>query len=191
MRYDFVARLLHWLVAGLLVFLFGLGWYMTGLSYYDPDYRWTVDLHKAVGLVTGGVIGGRLVWRLGHRPPPMAGHAAWENRLAGLTHLALYGLMVALPVTGCLMVTATGQGIDFFGLGEMPALFAPEKGREESFGLAHEILAYGGALLVLLHLGGVFKHHYLDRDATLDRMLFGRRPGARPVGFPRSQGENP
>ncbi|MBF0187669.1 MAG: cytochrome b [Magnetococcales bacterium] len=174
MRYDLTARLLHWLTALLLIALFGLGWYMTGLTYYDPDYRWTSELHKALGMTTAVVIVVRIVWRLGHQPPPpLASHAAWERALAKGVHLLLYLLMAALPITGYLMATAAGHAIDLFGLYEFPALLTAEKGREESMGMAHEWLAYGGGVLVLMHLGGVLKHQFIDGDATLARMLFG------------------
>lgn len=180
MRYDLTARLLHWLIAGLLIFLFGLGWYTTDLDYYDPGYRWTSDLHKALGLMMGVLIGVRIAWRLRHAPPaPLESHAAWERGLAQWVHVTLYGVMAALPVTGYLMATAAGHGIDMFGLGEIPTLFPPGKGREESMGRAHEILAYGGGLVVLAHLGGLLKHHFIDRDATLGRMLFGPWPGSK------------
>ncbi|MBF0369703.1 MAG: cytochrome b [Magnetococcales bacterium] len=165
------ARLLHWVMAILILFLLGLGVYMVELTYYDPDYKSSPDLHRSLGLVVFVLVWVRLAWRLKHPPPPPnPNHAPWEHFVAGATHLALYGLMLVLPITGFLISTAKGHPVEVFGLFEIPAITSG-KMQEEVFGSLHAWLAYGGAGLMGLHAAGALKHHLIDKDDTLMRMI--------------------
>jgi cytochrome b561 len=158
-------------MAVLLLALFVLGWWATELTYYDPLYRVVPDLHRSLGVLAGLLIVLRLAWWLvDRRPAPPPGARRWERIAAWLGHAVLYLLMILVPLSGYLMSTADGRSIDVFGLFELPALLAPNSGREEWAGWAHYLLGYGGAWLVLLHVAAALKHQFIDRDGTLRKM---------------------
>lgn len=172
--FGLIARWLHWSIALLLVLLFTLGWYMTGLDYYDPWYKDSFDLHRGVGVITTLLILVRIFWALLNiHPVHHATMKRWERMTADMVHRLLYLLMLGLPLSGYLISTARGAGIDFFGLFELPALLpqAVDDAREEWSGKVHYLLAFGGAWLVLAHGAAALKHHFIDRDDTLKRML--------------------
>lgn len=171
-QYGLITRLFHWVVALLLMGLFGLGWYMTGLTYYDPWYHESIDLHKALGVVTSVLILGRIAWALLDKKPGYpAGLKSWEIKAADIVHVVLYLLMIAIPVSGYLISTAQGHGVSMFGLFDIPALLPAAEGREEIAGQVHYFLAFGGSWIVLLHVGAALKHNLIDRTDVLGRMV--------------------
>ncbi|MEG3639980.1 cytochrome b [Magnetococcus sp. PR-3] len=173
--YTRFARLLHWLMALLLVSMLALGWYMTGLSYYDPDYRWTVALHKSAGAVFFLLALLRMIYRLRSAPiPPHKHHARWEQRLAHGVHLGFYGLFFLLPITGYLISTADGHPVVLFETLKIPALMTLP-GQADVAGWLHNGLGVLLVVWVALHVGGALKHHFIDKDTTLWRMLWHRK----------------
>jgi cytochrome b561 len=172
-RYGLIARLLHWGMAVLLTALFVLGWWATELSYYDPLYRIVPDLHRSLGVLAAVLIVLRLIWSLIDRKPAvLADGKRWERVMAKAGHWVLYALMVLVPISGYLLSTADGRGVDVFGLFELPALLPASSGREEWAGLAHYLLGFGGAYLVLIHAAAALKHQFIDRDGTLRKMIW-------------------
>jgi cytochrome b561 len=171
-RYGPITRGLHWTVALLMVGLLSLGWYLADLSYFHRWYNTSVDWHKALGMLAlvAGVV--NVGWAMGrHRPAPIANRAVWERLTVRCVHLALFAMMVAIPVTGYLVSTSAGDGISIFGWFEVPALLpVSDEWRELAVAL-HYYLAYVTAALVLLHAAAAFKHQFVDRDGTLARML--------------------
>ena len=170
-RYGRVSRLLHWWLALLLIGLLALGVFMTSLTYYSPHYKWTFMLHKSAGLLVLALVLVRIVWSFSNPHPVALPAPAWQQWAARAVHWALYGLMLAIPVTGYLISTADGHGISVYDWFEVPALFGTHEGLEETAGLWHRYLAYSLGALVLLHAAAALKHHVIDRDATLRRML--------------------
>ncbi len=171
-RYGLVARTLHWLMALLLAALFALGWYMTEISYYDPWYKVSFDLHKSFGVVALVLGLARIGWALLDPGPPLAvSMKPWERLAAKAGHYALYALLVLVPVSGYLISTADGHPVRVFGLFDIPALLPPIDGMEDIAGLVHYFLGFGGAWLVVIHALAALKHQYLDRDGTLDKMI--------------------
>lgn len=170
--WGLVQVLLHWTVALLLIGLFGLGLWMTGLDYYSPWYQAAPDWHRAIGLLVALLLLVRLLWRLAQPVPrPLPTHRPGEVRLAHAVHWLLYLLITAIAVSGYLTSTADGRPIDWFGWFEVPALVTGGDQMEQWTGRLHELLAWVLALLVGLHAGGALKHHFIDRDSTLTRML--------------------
>lgn len=170
--YGKVSIVLHWGIALLLVLLFILGWYMTELTYYDRWYKRSFELHKVFGVVVFILILFRLLWvSINSRPALPQAMERWETVAAETVHRLLYLLMLLIPVSGYLISTADGVGVDFFGWFEVPALLPAEEGREEWAGRVHYFLAFGGGWLVLAHAGAALKHHFIDRDDTLIKML--------------------
>jgi cytochrome b561 len=167
-----IAVTLHWLVAATVFALFGLGLWMTELGYYDPWYQRAPFLHKSTGALLFFLLLVRLSWRLFNtRPADLASHATWERHLAHAVHLALYLLLLAIMVSGYLISTADGRAIDVFGWFELPAYPLGVERQEEIAGTVHFYLAVILIGLAALHAAGALKHHFLDRDETLKRML--------------------
>lgn len=174
--YGWVAILLHWLVAVAVIGLFVLGLYMTGLSYYDPYYRLAPHIHKSIGMLLLGLMAVRLIWRLSNpRPHPVPTLKSWEKRLSEWVHWLLYLLLFAIMISGYLISTADGRAITIFDWFSVPALVTGLPRQEDIAGAVHYWLAMVTIGLVVLHALAALKHHFIDRDATLRRML-GLRP---------------
>lgn len=171
-RYGLAAVLLHWLVALTVFGLFGLGLWMTSLTYYDPWYRQGPALHKSIGVVLFVVMLARLAWRLYSPPPsPLASHTPLERRAAHIVHGLLYLLLFTIMASGYLISTADGRAVEVFGLFSLPATLTAIPQQEDVAGAVHLTLAIALMVLVLLHIAGALKHHFIDRDRTLRRML--------------------
>lgn len=173
-RYGMVSVLLHWLVALAVFGLFALGFWMVGLSYYDPWRQSAPDLHKSIGILLFSVMLLRVLWRLFNPAPAALSSHSQLTRLAsklghGVLYLGLFGVMIS----GYLISTADGRGIEVFGLFSVPATLTGIPQQEDIAGAIHEYLAWGLVIFAGLHGLAAFKHHFIDRDSTLLRM-FGR-----------------
>ncbi|CAI8927064.1 MULTISPECIES: cytochrome b [Pseudomonas] len=171
-RYGLVSIFLHWGVALAVFGLFGLGLWMMGLDYYSTWRKDAPDLHKSIGLVLLGVMLLRVLWRFVSPPPPAPASHGKLTRLAstaghGLLYLGLFAVMIA----GYLISTADGVGIPVFGLFEVPALVSNLPDQADVAGEIHFYLAWGLVIFAGLHGLAALKHHFIDRDATLIRML--------------------
>ncbi len=171
--FGLVSIILHWLMAVLLMVLFVMGLYMTSLDYYDPLYHSLPWWHKSLGLLTVLLLVVRFIWKLWNiEPKPLETHKTWEITFVHLLQLAFYVLITLIGLAGYLVSTSKGKGIEFFNSSEVPALFDKiGEGRADLFGDVHEVLAYILAVFVLLHAAAALKHHFIDKDITLKRML--------------------
>ena len=149
---------------------------MTDLTYYSPYYRTAPFWHKSIGISLAALLVLRLCWRLlNSRPRPLAHHQRWEGQLAGGVHTLLYLLLGVVVISGYLISTARGQGVDVFGWFLIPALITDLPLHADRSGLVHYWIAICILGLAAIHALGALKHHFLDRDDTLRRML-GMRP---------------
>jgi len=163
---------LHWLVAVTVIGLFCLGLWMTELTYYDAWYNRGPYLHKSIGFLLFAVLILRLVWRRVNPPPaPLEGHAPWEKKLAHWVHVGLYFMLIVIMLSGYFISTADGRGIAVFNWFEVPAFVLGIEQQEEVAGTVHFYLAVTMMSLVALHAAGALKHHFIDKDETLRRML--------------------
>ncbi|MDM4768087.1 cytochrome b [Pelomonas sp. SE-A7] len=169
-RYSLPAMVLHWLLALAIVGAFGVGLYMTGLP-FSPARLKLYNWHKWAGVSILLLSGLRLLWRLYRQPPADLVMPEWQARAAHWTHGLLYALFFAVPLAGWAYSSAAGFPVVWFGLVPLPDLVSPDKALADSLKLAHKLLAYGLGLLVLAHLGAALKHHFVDRDGLLQRML--------------------
>ena len=179
-RYGLVSIGFHWIIALAMLGLVGLGAWMVGLTYYDPWYNRSLALHKAFGILALVFAAAKFGWRIADRPPGFGKEVkAWERAAATAMHWLLNAAIVLLPVTGYLISTSEGAGIDIFGLFAVPALFDISEATRELAIEIHYYLAYGILALVALHAGAALKHHFVDRGSTLRRMLVPRSPSRR------------
>jgi len=163
---------LHWMLAIALIAMFFVGDWMVGLDYYDPWYKTAPDIHRAVGMIIGALMIFRLLWNILQQKPEHLNPAeVRQNQLATAAHYSLYLLVFVMVVSGYLISTAKGQGIDMFGLFEVPALLSDSADRGELAGDIHEWLGLGFILLVALHAIAALIHHFKYKDRTLKRML--------------------
>ena len=171
-RWGLIVVMLHWVSALAVVMLFTLGLWMTSLTYYDAWYARAPSLHKSVGVIVFVVITVRLVWRLTNRTPDsIETHQAWETKIARAVHWVLYTGLFAVLISGYLISTADGRTISVFGLIEVPATLAGIEKQADIAGFIHLWLSVGLMSIVSIHALGALKHHFLDQDATLKRML--------------------
>jgi cytochrome b561 len=128
------------------------------------------NMHFSFGLLVFGLVWLRLLFRvMGTTPPIVPAPPAWQDKLAKLGHLALYGLMVAMPLLGWFALSAFGKPIAFFGL-TLPALIAENKELGRSIMEVHELGGNLGYVLIGGHAAVALFHHYWIKDNTLRRM---------------------
>ena len=170
-RYTATAKTLHWLIAVLIFGMLGLGFYMTGLD-LSPTKLQIYSWHKWVGVTVFVLVVVRLAWRITHRPPALPQHMAPIERIAAHAgHHLLYVLMFAIPLTGWLMSSAKGVPTVWFGVLPLPDLLDKDKELGNLLATVHKTLNFGMAGLVFIHAGAALKHHLIDRDDVLARML--------------------
>ena len=171
-RYGVISVTLHWLTAIVVYGMFALGLWMVTLSYYDGWYHQAPELHKSIGIVLMLGLVVRLVWRhLSPPPAPLARYSRLTRVAATLAHLALYLLLFGILISGYLISTADGKPISVFGLFDVPATLADAGSQADLAGALHLWLAWSVVVLSVLHGLAALKHHFIDKDATLKRML--------------------
>lgn len=170
--FGLMAISLHWLTAMTVLGLFALGLWMVDLTYYDPWYRSAPWIHKSIGVLLFAALLLRLSWhRLNPRPEPLSTHSPWERRAAGVVQVLLYVLLAAVMISGYLISTADGRAVDVFDWFSVPATVTGLDNQEDLAGDVHLALAIVLVSLALVHALAALKHHFLDRDPTLKRML--------------------
>lgn len=170
-RYSGLAIALHWLMAVLVIGLLGVGVWMTGLK-ASPTKIEVYTWHKWAGLTVLALAMLRLLWRVHGPPPPLPESVpAWQVGIATQAHRLMYALLLAMPLTGWLQNSAAGFPLTWFGLFKVPALVARDKAAFAFWQQAHEWLSWALMALIALHVLAALKHHFLDRDDTLRRIL--------------------
>lgn len=170
-RYTRIAIALHWAIALLIFAAFPLGVYMHELP-LSPGKLQLYSYHKWIGVSVFLLAVLRIAWRITHRPPPLpSAMPQWEQIAAHATHYLLYGLIFAIPLSGWLMSSAKGVQTVWFGVLPLPDLVSKNKELGESLKVVHESLNILMLGLVLTHAGAALKHHFIQRDGILARMI--------------------
>ncbi len=182
LRYTRIAIALHWIVAVLIIANVGLA---LSVDYLPDAYvRPVIDTHKSIGITVLGLVILRVLWRLGHRPPPLpARYPAWEHLAAHAGHALLYGLILALPLSGWMHDSAWKGAVanptQWFHLFHWPAIAwiaNQDPDTKETlhtlFGRIHTALGYGLYALLAVHIGAALKHQFIDKEPELQRMKF-------------------
>ncbi|HVK79362.1 MAG TPA: YceI family protein [Verrucomicrobiae bacterium] len=195
-RYTAFAIVLHWAIAIAILLMIPLGWWMGDRieeGVVTDGVFQAFQFHKSIGLTILALSLVRLGWRFANPPPPLPEHMpAWERIVAKVSHWAFYFLMIALPLTGWLYVSAGWSSHEdeplvvathWFGLIRVPELFGlPHAAEGARAGVAdvsmnvHSKLAWGVIVLAVLHVGAALKHHFFDRDEVLSHMVPGLKP---------------
>lgn len=190
-RYTAVAIALHWIIAFSILGLIAVGWFMETISFDTLEgraqYQSIVQLHKSFGITVLVLSIARIAWRLMNPPPPEPAMPGWQAFAANAVHVLFYVLMIAMPLSGWVMASASPAfETKYFGLfdARLPVLptlpLDSREGIENAAASAHSLLAWVIIGLLALHVGAALKHHFVDRDGLLARMapgLFGRTAG--------------
>lgn len=170
-RYTPTAIALHWLLAILIIANLSGGLYMSGLE-FSPQKLKYYSWHKWAGMTILVLSALRLLWRLNHPAPPLPGSMPpWQVQAAHVSHWLLYFLFFATPIFGWLFSSASGFQVVWFGVLPIPDLIGKDKELAEVLKLVHRGLAYGLGVVVVAHIAAALKHHFVDRDDVLKRML--------------------
>ncbi len=174
-QYSSISKLIHWLMAVLILAMFGVGYWMVDLTYYSAWYKTAPHYHKSVGVLLALLLLVRIgaIWRVG-KPAALHSHSRWEQLLAKWTHSFLYLLLLVIMLTGYLISTEDGRGIEVFNWFVLPGVGELFAGQADIAGDLHEWFAYSLMVLVLLHAAGAIKHQLWDKDATLRRMWWSK-----------------
>ena len=180
-KYTRTAIALHWVIALLISINLLIVWF---IDYWPEEYvRLGIDTHKSIGITVLGLAIVRLLWRTTHKPPALpTSYKQWEQRASHWAHLALYGVMLLLPISGWLHDSAWKDAathpMQLFGLIPWPRIGwimniepATKEMLHDAFGLLHEVAAWLLYVLWVAHVGGAMKHQFLDGEAEVQRML--------------------
>jgi len=177
--YSRTARWLHWIIAILIIFMLLGGLLMEKIPKDETSLRIMVyGWHKTFGITILVLSIGRLLWRLGHKPPALPAHMpAWEKMAAKFTHVFFYLFMIGMPLVGWAITSTSRYPSKIFQVIPLPSL--PGLGDlgdkradvHHFFEDVHEKLAYLAIALIVLHVGAALKHHFKDKDDVLAHMI--------------------
>jgi cytochrome b561 len=190
-RYTRLAIWLHWLVAVLIIANTAL---ILSVKAWPEDWgRPVIDMHKSIGITVLGLVVLRILWRLGHSPPPLPNaYRPWERVVSHAAHGLLYFLILALPLSGWMHDSAWKDAathpMRLFGVLPWPRIAFIEtleptlkERMHDSFFAAHEAFAWALYALLALHVAGALKHEFFDREREIARIW----PASKADGEPR------
>ncbi len=174
--YGLIAQIFHWLIVALVITQFVLANRAEDLPLGAAKLA-TLAQHKSIGITILLLAILRLLWRLlGETPALPVTTAAWQRGAARVTHVLLYALLLIIPLFGWLMSSARNFPVSWFGWVTLPDLIAPDMQAFEFFEDAHEVAGQVLFIIALVHIGAALKHHFINRDDVLRRMLPWSRP---------------
>ena len=168
-HFGAVAIFLHWIMAILLIALLILGLYMVNLPISLEKlkfYGW----HKEYGMLALLLVIVRSIWRVAN-VIPLLSLPWWEKLAARTVHYAFYGFMFAIPISGWIITSSAGLPVSFFGWFVFPDFISPNPDTMNLFQQIHKWLGYGLIVTIFLHTAAALKHHFINKDDILRRML--------------------
>ncbi len=168
--YGLVAILIHWIFAFSIIGMFGLGYWMVKLDYYSEYYKSAPDIHKSIGMVLFFLLFFRIFWKITNVSPKGIGKK-YEIAFAKIGHYTMYFLMVFIFASGYFISTSDGRGIEVFNLFTIPSMGEFIKNQESVMGNVHFYSTYTLIGFVVIHAIAAFRHHFLNKDETLKRII--------------------
>ncbi len=170
-QYGWLSIFLHWAMAIAFIAIFFLGQYMVELDYYDPWYHRAPEIHKSIGILLVMTMLLRFFWNKFQTSPAPISSDKKTELVARITHNLFYLLVVMIFISGYMISTAEGMGIDVFDWFTVPSLIAEDSDRADWAGDIHEIIATSFIILAAIHALAALYHHFIVKDLTLKRML--------------------
>lgn len=171
LAYTRTAIALHWLMALLIFVTFPVGVVAHEMA-LSPDKLRLLSYHKWLGVTVFILVLVRLAWRAGHKPAPLPDSLpAWQRSASQFVHVMLYVLLFAIPLSGWLMSSAKGFQTVYLGVLPLPDLLGKDKVLGDALAVLHQSLNITLLVLVAAHVAAALKHHFIDRDGVLARML--------------------
>ena len=170
-RYGLTAILLHWLVALLIGAAFALGVVMVDIPGLTPTKLRYFSWHKWLGVTVLALAAVRLLWRWWHGVPPVADMPRWQQRASAIGHALLYVLIFAVPLAGYFYSLAAGVPVVYMCVWPLPVLMEADPVLKPVLKQLHITLVYTMLVIIIVHLLAALKHHFIDRDGVLKRML--------------------
>lgn len=170
-HWGWVSKLLHWLTAALILIQIPLGFYAEELK-LSPLKLDLFVWHKSIGMLILLLAIQRLLWRITGTIPVTAFTTPIQKRLGQLAHAMLYGLMIALPVSGWITTSAANIPTKLFWLIELPAITGPDETLKSLAAEVHEVCVIALIIILVVHIGAALRHHFILRDSILKRMWF-------------------
>jgi len=170
--YGWMSKVLHWIMALIVMVMIGVGLYMTGLP--KGESRTAIyATHKAVGIVVFLLLLHRFTW---HFISPTPGFPSYftekEKKITKLVKYLLYLCLFIMPVSGYLMSSFGGHQISFFSLIQIPMIFTKNEMIGSIFKEVHYYISFAFIIFIALHVAGSLKHHFIVKDDALKRMSF-------------------
>lgn len=169
--YSQGSKILHWIIAVLVILMLAVSFFLEDVpeTYIGTAYM----LHKSLGLTVLALMLIRLYWIVRFGKPPLPTSApAWERILSRAVQWSFYVLLIIQPISGWVLSAAADRMPTFFGLFKVPTLgIAPNESLDHVSKFVHEKIAWLLVFLVFLHLCGALKHHFINKDGVLRRML--------------------
>lgn len=170
------SKIFHWVTVFIIIGMFTSGLWMTGLTYYSDWYKTAPFIHKSVGVFLLILTILRAMWRLKQgMVEPLKIHTKVEQRMAHGVHILLYTFIFLIIVSGYLMSTADGRSVNVFNLFSLPSLPFSWVGQGDVASELHEIFAFCVIGLASMHGLAALKHHFIDKDDTLNRMIWRKK----------------
>lgn len=173
-KFGSLSKLFHWLIATLVIVQFYLGlWSVWVLPKNSPELELYIGkLHEPIGILIFGLGTVAIFWMLINQHPlfPNA-MRMWERVVARVTHILLYLALLLMPITGIIMAMANGYPPNFFNLYQFPMLIEKNKDLASLAFTIHKCIGYVLLVLIILHILAALKHHFLNHDNVLKRML--------------------
>lgn len=168
--YGAATKTLHWATALVVIGLLAVGLYM-GEAEAALRFK-LVPLHKSFGMTVLALVLLRILWHFySFRPSLVAGKKKLDAFAARAMHYFFYAALIGMPLSGWFMSSAAGRPVRVFGLFTLPDFVKQDQGLRETFGTIHTFLGYTLIIGIVLHVAAALKHHFIDHDATLRRML--------------------
>lgn len=171
-QYGVISKLIHWLSAITIIALFALGYWMVDLDYYSEWYQLAPHWHESAGLLLFIVTLFRLVWRgIVIKPEAISSHSMFERKASAIMIFLLYFVLLVVLVSGYLITSADGKAIAVFDWFKVSAFVLFSENQEDLAGAIHYYIAYTLIFFALVHALAALKHHFIDKDETLKRII--------------------